>query len=156
MPGYTHLQRAQPIRWSHWLLSYGFSFLDDLQRLQEVIRRINRSPLGCGALSGNVFGIDREAMAKELRFEGILPNSMNAVSDRDFLVEAMQWAATMMGHVSRVSEDLCIYSSQEFGFVKLADAYSTGSSLMPQKKVSDSPPSTLLLLYNSLTGPLEP
>ncbi|KAL9046062.1 MAG: hypothetical protein Q9214_001012 [Letrouitia sp. 1 TL-2023] len=138
MPGYTHLQRAQPIRWSHWLLSYGFSFADDLQRLQEVIRRVNRSPLGCGALSGNVFSIDREAMAKELGFEGILHNSMNAVSDRDFLIETMQWAAMMMGHVSRISEDLCIYSSQEFGFVKLADAYSTGSSLMPQKKNPDS------------------
>ncbi|KAL9612117.1 MAG: hypothetical protein Q9167_003269 [Letrouitia subvulpina] len=138
MPGYTHLQRAQPIRWSHWLLSYGFSFRDDLERLPEVIRRVNRSPLGCGALSGNVFDIDREAMAKELGFEGILHNSMNAVSDRDFLIETMLWAATMMQHVSRISEDLCIYSSQEFGFVKLADAYSTGSSLMPQKKNPDS------------------
>lgn len=156
MPGYTHLQRAQPIRWSHWLLSYGFSFADDLQRLQEVIRRVNRSPLGSGAISGNGFGIDRKDMAEDLDFEGILHNSMNAVSDRDFLVETMQWAAMMMGHVSRISEDLCIYSSQEFGFVKLADGFSTGSSLMPQKKVSNSPPPTLFPYINSLTGPLEP
>lgn len=82
MPGFTHLQRAQPIRWSHWMLSYGLSFAADLQRLREVIRRVNRSPLGCGALAGNPFNIDRDAMAKELGFEGLLWNSMGAVADR--------------------------------------------------------------------------
>ncbi|ESZ97097.1 argininosuccinate lyase [Sclerotinia borealis F-4128] len=138
MPGYTHLQRAQPIRWSHWMLSYGLAFSTDLQRLREVIKRVNRSPLGCGALAGNPFNIDREAMAKELGFEGLLWNSMSAVGDRDFVVETMQWGATLMSHLSRWAEDLIIYGTGEFGFVRLADAYSTGSSLMPQKKNSDS------------------
>lgn len=138
MPGYTHLQRAQPIRWSHWLLSYGSVFTSDLERLREVIKRVNRSPLGSGALVGNPFGIDREAMAKELGFEGIINNSMAAVADRDFVVETLQWAATLMQHISRWAEDLIIYSTAEFGFVRLADAYSTGSSLMPQKKNPDS------------------
>ena len=138
MPGYTHLQRAQPIRWSHWLLSYGTVFTSDLERLREVIRRVNRSPLGSGALVGNPFGIDREAMAKELGFESIINNSMAAVADRDFVVETLQWAATLMQHISRWAEDLILYSTAEFGFVRLADAYSTGSSLMPQKKNPDS------------------
>ncbi|KAI9886763.1 MAG: hypothetical protein M1823_001406 [Watsoniomyces obsoletus] len=138
MPGYTHLQRAQPIRWSHWLLSYGFAFATDLERLSEVTARVNRSPLGCGALAGNPFNIDRQAIADDLGFEGLLWNSMGAVADRDFVVETMQWGATLMQHISRWAEDLIIYSSAEFGFVRLADAYSTGSSLMPQKKNPDS------------------
>ncbi len=138
MPGYTHLQRAQPVRWSHWMLSYGMAFATDLERLREVIKRVNRSPLGCGALAGNPFGIDREAMAKELGFEGLLWNSMGAVADRDFVVETMQWGATLMQHMSRWAEDMIIYSTGEFGFIRLADAYSTGSSLMPQKKNPDS------------------
>ena len=138
MPGYTHLQRAQPIRWSHWLLSYGTFFATDLERLRQVIKRVNRSPLGAGAIVGNPFGIDREAMAKELGFEGIINNSMAAVADRDFVVETLQWGAIIMQHVSRLAEDLILYSTAEFGFVKLADAYSTGSSLMPQKKNPDS------------------
>ncbi|OAA56140.1 Argininosuccinate lyase [Niveomyces insectorum RCEF 264] len=138
MPGYTHLQRAQPIRWSHWMLSYGFAFASDLERLREVIHRVNRSPLGCGALAGNPFGIDRAAMASELGFETLLWNSMGGVADRDFVAETLQWGATLMQHISRWAEDLIIYSSAEFGFVRLADAYSTGSSLMPQKKNPDS------------------
>jgi argininosuccinate lyase len=138
MPGYTHLQRAQPIRWSHWLLSYGTFFSTDLERLRQVIKRVNRSPLGAGAIVGHPFGIDREAMAKELGFEGIINNSMAAVADRDFVVETLQWAATTMQHISRWAEDLILYSTAEFGFVRLADAYSTGSSLMPQKKNPDS------------------
>ena len=138
MPGYTHLQRAQPVRWSHWMLSYGFQFASDLDRLREVIKRVNRSPLGLGALAGNPFGIDREMMARELGFEGILWNSMGGVADRDFVAETMQWGSMLMLHVSRWAEDLIIYSSGEFGFVSLADAYSTGSSLMPQKKNPDS------------------
>ena len=138
MPGYTHLQRAQPIRWAHWLCSYAFAFASDLERLRETIRRVNKSPLGLGALAGNPFGVDRDAVAKELGFEGLIMNSLNGVGDRDFATETMQWAAILMGHVSRISEDLIIYSSAEFGFLKLSDAYSTGSSLMPQKKNSDS------------------
>ncbi|KAL2043976.1 hypothetical protein N7G274_003496 [Stereocaulon virgatum] len=138
MPGYTHLQRAQPIRWSHWLCSYAFAFASDLERLREVIKRVNRSPLGLGALAGNPFGVDRDTMAKELGFEGLMMNSLNGVGDRDFATETMQWAAMLMGHISRISEDLIIYSTAEFGFLKLSDAYSTGSSLMPQKKNSDS------------------
>ena len=133
MPGYTHLQRAQPIRWSHWLCSYAFAFSSDLGRLREVIRRVNQSPLGCGALAGNPFGVDREAMAEELKFDGLLMNSLAATGDRKFAIETMQWAAELMGDISRISEDLIIYGTAEFGFVKLADAYSTGSSLMPQK-----------------------
>ncbi|KAK5953883.1 argininosuccinate lyase [Knufia fluminis] len=138
MPGYTHLQRAQPIRWSHWLLSYGTSFQADLERLRQLIPRVNRSPLGAGALVGNPFNIDRAAIAKELGFDNLIPNSMTAVSDRDFILETLQWATMLMTHVSRFSEDLIIYSTAEFGFVRLADAYSTGSSLMPQKKNPDS------------------
>lgn len=94
---------------------------------------MNRSPLGCGALAGNPFGIDRDFMAKELGFEGLLMNSMAAVGDRKFVLEFLQWAVDLMGNISRMSQDLIIYSTAEFGFVKLADAYSTGSSLMPQK-----------------------
>lgn len=138
MPGYTHLQRAQPIRWSHWLLSYGLAFASDLQRLREVYARVNRSPLGCGALAGNPFAIDRAAIARELGFDDLLYNSMGGVADRDFAVETMQWGASLMLHLSRWAEDLIIYSTAEFGFVQLADAYSTGSSLMPQKKNPDS------------------
>ncbi|KAF2147365.1 uncharacterized protein K452DRAFT_217430 [Aplosporella prunicola CBS 121167] len=138
MPGYTHLQKAQPIRWSHWMLSYGQQFALDLQRLREVIKRVNRCPLGCGALAGNPFGIDREAVAKELGFEDLIYNSMQGVADRDFALETMQWGSMLMNHMSRWAEDLIIYSSGEFGFVRLADAYSTGSSLMPQKKNPDS------------------
>lgn len=138
MPGYTHLQRAQPIRWSHWIMSYGMKFAEDLERLREVIRRVNKCPLGFGALAGNPFGIDRDAIAKELGFDGLLYNSMAGVADRDFVVETMQWGSMLMTHMSRWAEDLIIYSSAEFGFVKLADAYSTGSSLMPQKKNPDS------------------
>jgi len=93
MPGYTHLQRAQPVRWSHWMLSYGFAFANDLERLREIRKRVNRSPLGCGALAGNPFGIDREMMAAELGFEGLLWNSMGAVADRDFVLETLQWGS---------------------------------------------------------------
>ena len=112
-----------------------------MERLREVIKRVNRCPLDCGALAGNAFSIDRVAMARELGFEGLMPNSLAAVADRDFVMETMQWGSAFMLHISRYSEDLIIYSSAEFGFVKLADAYTTGSSLMPQKKncMSSSP-----------------
>ncbi|RFU33563.1 hypothetical protein B7463_g2784, partial [Scytalidium lignicola] len=138
MPGYTHLQKAQPVRWSQWLLSHATAFASDLERLREVIKRVNRSPLGCGALAGNSFKIDRVAMAKELGFDGLLFNSMNAVGDRDFVLETLQWGSALMVKISRWAEDLIIYSSLEFSFVRLSDAYSTGSSLMPQKKNADS------------------
>ncbi|OLL25114.1 putative argininosuccinate lyase [Neolecta irregularis DAH-3] len=138
MPGYTHLQRAQPIRWSHFLLSHANYIQTDLQRLSQLLPRINQSPLGAGALAGNPFSIDRQFLAEQLGFEGIINNSLTAVSDRDFIVEWLSWASLTMTHISRIAEDLIIYSTQEFGFVKLADAYSTGSSLMPQKKNPDS------------------
>lgn len=138
MPGYTHLQRAQPVRFSHWLLSHATFLKGDLQRLEGVRERISSCPLGVGALAGNPFGIDREFMARDLGFRSVHPNSLCAVADRDFVVDILQWASLLMAHLSRLSEDLIIFSSAEFGFVQVADAYSTGSSLMPQKKNPDS------------------
>ncbi|KAG5355437.1 Argininosuccinate lyase [Yarrowia sp. C11] len=138
MPGYTHLQRAQPIRWAHWLSSYATYFTSDLQRLDQLIERVNVSPLGCGALAGHPFGIDREYIASELGFGGIIGNSLVGVGDRDFVTETLFWGSLLMNHISRFAEDLIIYSTAEFGFIQLADAYSTGSSLMPQKKNPDS------------------
>ncbi|KAK6463354.1 argininosuccinate lyase [Scheffersomyces coipomensis] len=138
MPGYTHLQRAQPIRWSHWLSSYATYFTEDYNRLKQVLERVNKSPLGAGALAGHPYGIDREYLAEGLGFNSVIGNSLTAVSDRDFVVETLFWATLFMNHISRFSEDLIIYSTAEFGFVKLSDAYSTGSSLMPQKKNPDS------------------
>lgn len=138
IPGYTHLQRAQPIRWAHWLSSYATYFTEDYKRLQQIIERVNQSPLGSGALAGHPYGIDRSFLAKGLGFESVIGNSLTAVSDRDFVVETLFWGTLFMNHISRFAEDLIIYSSAEFGFIKLADAYSTGSSLMPQKKNPDS------------------
>ena len=138
MPGYTHLQPAQPVRWSHWLLSHAWAWQRDAQRLGELRRRVNQLPLGSGALAGNPFAIDRQALAADLGFEGVTANSMDSVSDRDFIAEFLFWATLTMVHLSRWAEDLIIYSSREFGFVRLADAYSTGSSLMPQKKNPDA------------------
>lgn len=138
MPGYTHLQPAQPVRWSQWLMCYGIDFADDLDELESVIKRVNKCPLGCGSISGNAFGVDREAMAKELGFDGLVENSMSGVGDRFFVLRALQWGSLVMTRISRWAEDLVIYSSPGFGFVQLADAYSTGSSLMPQKKNPDS------------------
>ena len=119
-------------------MAYGSFFSTDLTRLRETRKRVNRCPLGAGALAGNPFDIDCEAMAKELGFDDVIPNSLASVSDRDFVVDTMQWGSMLMMHMSRMAEDLILYSSAEFGFVKLADAYSTGSSLMPQKKNADS------------------
>ncbi|KAI8985895.1 argininosuccinate lyase [Pilobolus umbonatus] len=138
MPGYTHLQRAQPIRWSHFLLSYAWLWQSDAERLEQLIDRFNVLPLGSGALAGHAFNIDRSFLAKELGFRDYINNSLYAVSDRDFVAEFLFWASLTMTHISRIAEDLIIYSSGEFAFVKLADAYSTGSSLMPQKKNPDS------------------
>ncbi|KAI7256556.1 putative argininosuccinate, partial [Hortaea werneckii] len=120
MPGYTHLQRAQPIRWSHWMLMYASFFTSDLARIRELKTRVNKCPLGCGALAGNPFNVDRDAIAKELGFDGLTMNSLAGVGDRDFVVETLQWGSTLMMHMSRWAEDLIIYSSGEFSFVKLA------------------------------------
>ncbi len=138
MPGYTHLQPAQPTRWSHWLLGHAWAWQRDAQRLQDLLPRVNLLPLGNGALAGNPFPIDRDWLAQELGFAAPTPNSLDGVSDRDFVAETLFWATMTMLHISRWAEDLIIYSSREFGFVTLADAYSTGSSLMPQKKNPDS------------------
>jgi argininosuccinate lyase len=138
MPGYTHLQRAQPIRFSHWLLSYATFIMQDLQRLEGIQERTSSCTLGSGALAGNPFGIDRDFLASDLGFASVHPNSLAATADRDFVAEILQWSSLLMVHLSRLSEDLILYSTAEFGFVQVADMYSTGSSLMPQKKNPDS------------------
>ncbi|OCF39195.1 argininosuccinate lyase [Kwoniella heveanensis CBS 569] len=138
MPGYTHLQRAQPVRWSHWLLSHTHALLADLERIKQLLPRIAVLPLGSGALAGNPYGLDREFLRHELGFQSIGMNTMHSVYDRDYAMEFMQWAGLLTGHLSRLAEDLIIYSTAEFGFVQLSDAYSTGSSIMPQKKNPDS------------------
>ena len=125
----TCVQRAQPVRWSHWLLSHAFPLQADLQRLQQLIPRIAVLPLGSGALAGNGFALDRDFLAKDLGFQSVAENSMYAISDRDFVVEFMMWASLTMTHLSRLSEDLIIYSTQEFGFVKPSDAYRWVSSV---------------------------
>ncbi|KAI8815080.1 argininosuccinate lyase [Cladochytrium replicatum] len=138
IPGYTHLQRGQPILWSHWLLSYAWYFQADAIRLIQIRERTSSLPLGSGALAGNPFRIDRTFLQKELSFHSIMPNSLYGVGDRDFVAEFLFWSSMTMTHLSRFSEDLILYSTAEFGFVGLADAYCTGSSLMPQKKNADS------------------
>jgi argininosuccinate lyase len=138
MPGYTHLQQAQPVRFAHWLLSYGWMLQRDKERLDDLTRRVDVLPLGSGALAGNPLGIDRSFLAEALGFAALSANSMDAVGDRDYLLEFLSWAAITQMHLSRLAEDLIIYSSREFGFVAIADAYATGSSLMPQKKNADS------------------
>nr|XP_012304531.1 argininosuccinate lyase isoform X1 [Aotus nancymaae] len=137
-PGYTHLQRAQPIRWSHWILSHAVALTRDSERLLEVRKRIDVLPLGSGAIAGNPLGVDRELLRAELSFGAITLNSMDATSERDFVAEFLFWASLCMTHLSRMAEDLILYGTKEFSFVQLSDAYSTGSSLMPQKKNPDS------------------
>ncbi len=138
MPGYTHLQRAQPVLFSHWLMSAFWMLQRDRQRLDDLEKRVAVLPLGAGALAGHSLGIDRQFLAAELGFRAICENSLDAVSDRDFMAELLFWAALLQTHLSRLAEDLIIWSSAEFGFVELDDAYATGSSLMPQKKNPDS------------------
>jgi len=138
LPGYTHLQRAQPILFAHWCLAYFEMFARDRERLVEIRKRVNVSPLGSAALAGTSFSIDREAVARELGFEGISRNSVDAVSDRDFGVEFVSACSLIMVHLSRLAEDVILYSTSEFGFFELGDAVATGSSLMPQKKNPDS------------------
>ena len=138
IPGYTHLQKAQPVIFGHYLLAYFEMFERDRDRFREARKRTNVCPLGSGAVAGTAFQIDREWLAGELGFEGVTHNSLDAVSDRDYIIDFMHGAAQAMMHLSRMAEDLIIYSSQEFGFIKLSDAIATGSSLMPQKKNPDS------------------
>ncbi len=138
MPGYTHLQQAQPILFSHWLMAFFWKFDRDRERLADLEGRAAACPLGSGALAGNPFPIDREALAADLGFERVCENSIDAVNDRDYVVECLSWAALTQVHLSNLAEDLVIYASREFGFVEIDSAYATGSSLMPQKKNPDS------------------
>ena len=137
MPGYTHLQRAQPITFGHHLLAYAMMFLRDIDRLGDCRRRMNLSPIGCCALAGTTYPTDRESEAKALGFDGICRNSLDGVSDRDFGVELLSDLSILMMHLSRFSEELILWSSWEFHFIELDDAYTTGSSIMPQKKNPD-------------------
>lgn len=137
MPGYTHLQRAQPISFAHQLLAYAMMLTRDISRLRDALSRMNYSPLGSCALAGTTFNIDREAVAKELGFDGVTLNSIDGVSDRDFCLELLSAYSIMMMHLSRFSEEIILWSSWEFKFIELDDAYTTGSSIMPQKKNSD-------------------
>jgi argininosuccinate lyase len=134
--GYTHLQPAQPIRFSHWLMSHLAAVMRDAQRLQELIPRTNMCPLGSGALAGNAFGVDREFLAKELGFDGVTSNSLDATCDRDFVVEFLMWSSLLLTHISQMAEDLII--TNLLRGVTIDDAYATGSSLMPQKKNPDA------------------
>jgi len=137
MPGYTHLQRAQPILLSHHLMAYFWMLERDYGRLADALKRADISPLGAGAMAGTTFPIDREFTAAELGFAGVYPNSMDAVSDRDFVIEFVAAAAICQMHLSRLAEEMVNWSSTEFGFVEMDDAYATGSSIMPQKKNPD-------------------
>jgi argininosuccinate lyase len=139
MPGFTHLQVAQPVTFGHHLLAYETMLARDSERLIDCRRRVNRLPLGSAALAGTGFPIDREQVARELGFEGLCGNSLDAVSDRDFAIEFAADGALLMMHLSRFAEELVLWSSQRFGFVRLADRFCTGSSIMPQKKNPDVP-----------------
>jgi len=138
VPGYTHLRRAQAVLWPHYLLAYFEMFARDHERLREARRRTNTLPLGSGALAGSGFPFDRQALAEELGFEDLTRNSMDAAADRDFVLDFLYAAAVTMLHLSRLAEDWILYSSEEFGWLELADEVTSGSSLMPQKKNPDS------------------
>ena len=138
MPGYTHLQRAQPVLFAHHMLAYFHMLERDCDRFQDCFRRADVLPLGSGALAGVPYPVDREFLAAELGFSKVSPNSMDAVADRDFLVEYQGAAAIGMMHLSRLAEELVLWSSQEFGFVRLSDGFVSGSSIMPQKRNPDS------------------
>ena len=137
MPGFTHLQVAQPVSFAHHLLAYVEMFARDAERLTDVRRRTNRLPLGAAALAGTSYPLDRDAVARELGFEGVCENSLDAVSDRDFAIEFAAFASIAMVHVSRLAEEIVLWMSQNFGFIDLADRYCTGSSIMPQKRNPD-------------------
>ena len=138
LPGYTHLQRAQPVLLAHWCLAYFEMLARDVERLNEVYARVNVLPLGSAALAGTSFLIDRDALARDLGFDRVSRNSLDAVSDRDFCIEFVSACALIMMHLSRLAEDIILYCTVEFGFFELGDAIATGSSLMPQKKNPDS------------------
>lgn len=137
MPGYTHLQKAQPITFAHHLMAYFEMFKRDLSRLEDCIKRTNIMPLGSGALAGTTYPLDREFVARELGFDAVTMNSLDGVSDRDFVIELLSCLSMIMMHMSRFSEELILWSSHEFSFVEMDDAFSTGSSIMPQKKNPD-------------------
>ncbi len=137
MPGYTHLQRAQPITFANHILAYGFMLKRDIERLKDANKRLNYSPLGSCALAGTTYPIDRDYVANELGFSGIVNNSLDGVSDRDFTIELASCSSICMMHLSRLCEEIIMWCSWEFKFVELDDAYSTGSSIMPQKKNPD-------------------
>jgi argininosuccinate lyase len=137
MPAYTHLQRAEPVLVSHWLLAYVEMFLRDVDRLADCRKRLNVCPLGSGAVAGTTLALDRRAMAVDLEFDGPTPNSLDATSDRDFVLEFVNVLSLLSLHLSRWAEEMVLFSSQEWGFVHLPEAYSTGSSAMPQKKNPD-------------------
>ena len=139
LPGFTHLQVAQPVSFAHHLLAYVEMFARDEERLTDVRRRVNRLPLGSAALAGTTYPLDRERVAKTLGMEGVCQNSLDAVSDRDFAIEFTAAASLIMVHVSRLSEELILWMSQNFGFIRIADRFTTGSSIMPQKKNPDVP-----------------
>jgi argininosuccinate lyase len=139
LPGYTHLQRAQPVTFGHHWLAYFEMFLRDAERFRDTLGRTRRSPLGAGALAGSPYPLDREQVARDLGFPEVCRNSLDAVSDRDFALEFLFDGATAMAHLSRLSEELVLWSSQEFRFVELSDGFCTGSSIMPQKKNPDVP-----------------
>ncbi|MEW6142673.1 MAG: argininosuccinate lyase [Chloroflexota bacterium] len=138
MPGYTHLQRAQPVLFAHYLLAYFEMFQRDVERLEDCLKRVDVMPLGSGALAGVAYPVDRDVVAKELGFGGVSRNSLDAVSDRDFVVEYEAAAALIMVHLSRLAEEIILWSSTEFDFIEVDDAYATGSSIMPQKKNADT------------------
>ena len=137
VPGYTHLQRAQPITFGHHLMAYAMMFLRDISRVRDAVARMNYSPIGCCALAGTTYDTDRAFEARELGFYGLMRNSIDGVSDRDFCVELMSAYSLIMMHLSRFSEEIILWSSWEFKYVELDDSYTTGSSIMPQKKNSD-------------------
>ncbi|SFD94950.1 argininosuccinate lyase [Lentibacillus persicus] len=139
LPGYTHLQRAQPVLFAHHMLAYVFMFERDVERLTDSWKRVNQMPLGAGALAGTTFPIDRNFVAEELHFDGVCDNSLDAVSDRDFVVEFLSNGSMIAMHLSRLCEEMVQWSSAEFNFIELDDAFSTGSSMMPQKKNPDVP-----------------
>ena len=137
MPGYTHLQRAQPVVLAHHLLAYVFMLARDRERFRDAAARVNVMPLGAAALAGTAYGVDREALARDLGFTAPSPNSMDAVADRDFVLEFLAGAAILGMHLSRLAADLTLWATAEFGFVEFSDAFATGSSIMPQKKNPD-------------------
>ena len=137
MPGYTHLQHAQPVLFSHYMLAYAMMFLRDIDRIKDCRKRINVSPIGCCALAGTTYDTDRAFVAKKLGFDSVCLNSLDGVSDRDFCVELLSSLSLVMTHLSRLSEELILWSSQEFSFIELSDDFTTGSSIMPQKKNPD-------------------